>query len=59
MLTELLEELHATKVTMLNKGVPDYVHNYSLPEDIPRNIAGKEVPDKDIAISKHVSRMEK
>ena len=56
---ELLEEVHATKVTMLNKGVPERIRNYSLPEDIPRNIAGKEVPDKDIAISKHVSRMKK
>ena len=58
-LLDLMQEGHDTKVAQLNGTVPDCIRDYSIPTNVPRNIANKEAPRKVDAISQHVSQMEK
>ena len=57
-LKDLMNNIHEAKMEMLQRRVPTCVREYTVPDDIPKNIASIEVPDKQQAIAQHMSRLQ-
>ena len=58
-LLDLMETAHETKRSMQRGKNPECIRDYEVPQDIPKNIAQKPLPDKEKAIPSHISRMSK
>ena len=54
-----LMHVHDVKVSLFHGEFVECISNYTVPQDIPKNIATKEAPKKKDAVAEHLTRLQR
>ena len=58
-LIALMHDVHDVKVSLSHGEAVECISNYTVPKDIPKNIATKEAPKKKDAVAEHQTRLQR
>ena len=58
-LIALMHDVHDVKVSLPHGEAVECISNYTVPQDIPKNIATKEAPKKKDAVEEHQTRLQR